>query len=360
MNAPTATAGRWEFWIDRGGTFTDIVARRPDGTLTTRKLLSENTGRYVDAAVHGIRDLLGLAPDAPIPAGTIGAVKMGTTVATNALLERKGDRTVLAITRGFADALRIAYQNRPRLFDRRIVLPELLYEAVVEIDERVTAEGEVLRPLDRAAARRELAAAFTRGIHSVAIVLLHGYRHGQHERNVQPHRKVIDHARCVGRRRVAHEGRRDEPRDRAGKNRKRDHEEPAGAGLPGRAAAPGSDAGHRPCAGKEERPKHRQRPCTRPKLRVQPNAQALFRPGPDPQPDPSLRGPRGVQVDRPRLAIPLDAHDARPRMGGEADLRIAAELSFPAEHGGLVLLRERNPVSLLPASLEGEGWSDDA
>src|SRR5215471_12659060 len=176
--------GRWQFWIDRGGTFTDIVARRPNGTLTTHKLLSENPERYRDAAVAGIRTLLGVRSDAPVPSGAVEVVRMGTTVATNALLERKGEPTVLAITRGFADALRIAYQNRPRLFDRRIVLPELLYEAVVEIDERVTAEGEVLRPLDRAAARRELAAAFARGIRSVAIVLLHGYRHGQHEREL--------------------------------------------------------------------------------------------------------------------------------------------------------------------------------
>jgi len=175
---------KWEFWVDRGGTFTDVVALRPDGAIVTHKLLSENPGRYRDAALQGIRELLGVAAGDAIPADAIAAVKMGTTVATNALLERKGDRTVLAITRGFADALRIAYQNRPRLFDRRIVLPELLYEAVVEIDERVTAEGEVLRPLDRAAARRELAAAFARGIRSVAIVLLHGYRHGQHEREL--------------------------------------------------------------------------------------------------------------------------------------------------------------------------------
>jgi len=116
----------WQFWVDRGGTFTDVVARRPDGSLATHKLLSENPEHYRDAAVQGIRDLLGLAPGAPIPAGTIDAVKMGTTVATNALLERKGDRTLLMITRGFADLLRIGYQNRPRLFDLKIVLPELL------------------------------------------------------------------------------------------------------------------------------------------------------------------------------------------------------------------------------------------
>src|SRR5215468_2059202 len=136
--------GRWEFWIDRGGTFTDVVALRPDGAIVTHKLLSENPVRYRDAALQGIRELLGVAAGEAIPAAAIAAVKMGTTVATNALLERKGERTVLVITNGFADALRIGYQNRPKLFARRIVLPELLYERVVEVDERVTAEGEVL------------------------------------------------------------------------------------------------------------------------------------------------------------------------------------------------------------------------
>ena len=150
----------WQFWIDRGGTFTDIVARRPDGALITHKLLSENPERYRDAAVQGIRELLGLAAGAPIPAGAIEAVKMGTTVATNALLERKGERTALVITRGFADALRIGYQNRPKLFVRRIELPSLLYERVVEVDERIGAHGEVVRPLDAAAAERALRAAF--------------------------------------------------------------------------------------------------------------------------------------------------------------------------------------------------------
>src|SRR5437868_13355122 len=138
----------WQFWIDRGGTFTDVVARRPDGSLATHKLLSENPEQYRDAALQGIRDLLGLAADAPLPAERIEAVKMGTTVATNALLERKGERTLLVITKGFADALRIAYQNRPKLFVRTIVLPELLYERVVEVDERVTAQGAVLTPAD--------------------------------------------------------------------------------------------------------------------------------------------------------------------------------------------------------------------
>ncbi len=138
----------WEFWIDRGGTFTDIVARRPDGTLVTHKLLSDNPERYRDAAVHGIRELLRLAPGAPIPRDAISAVKMGTTVATNALLERTGERTALVITRGFADALSIGYQNRPKLFVRRIVLPTPLYERVIEVDERIGAHGDVVHPLD--------------------------------------------------------------------------------------------------------------------------------------------------------------------------------------------------------------------
>ncbi len=133
---------RWQFWIDRGGTFTDIVGRAPDGCLHARKLLSENPAQYADAAVEGIRRLLGLAPAEPITAARVACVKMGTTVATNALLERKGERTVLVITRGFRDALRIATQARPRLFDRRIVLPELLYERVIEAVERVGAHGE--------------------------------------------------------------------------------------------------------------------------------------------------------------------------------------------------------------------------
>ena len=139
----------WQFWIDRGGTFTDIVARRPDGALVTHKLLSENPERYRDAAVQGIRELLGVPAGAPMPAGAIEAVKMGTTVATNALLERKGERTALVITRGFADALRIGYQNRPKLFVRRIELPSLLYERVIEADERIGAHGEVVEAARR-------------------------------------------------------------------------------------------------------------------------------------------------------------------------------------------------------------------
>jgi len=181
MNTRTASP-RWEFWIDRGGTFTDIVARRPDGSIATHKLLSENPDQYRDAAVAGIRHLLGVAPGAPIPGEKIEAVKMGTTVATNALLERKGEKTLLLITRGFRDALRIAYQNRPRLFDRNIVLPELLYSKVIEIDERIGARGEVLAPLDIDAARRELAAAYDQGYRSVALVFMHGYRFTEHEK----------------------------------------------------------------------------------------------------------------------------------------------------------------------------------
>ena len=145
--------GRWEFWIDRGGTFTDIVARRPDGRLVARKLLSDNPDAYRDAAVAGIRQVLGLEPGQEIPAARIAAVRLGTTVATNALLERKGEPTVLVITQGFADALRIAYQNRPRIFDRRILLPEVLYQRVIEVSERIGADGEILTPLDEDAVR---------------------------------------------------------------------------------------------------------------------------------------------------------------------------------------------------------------
>jgi 5-oxoprolinase (ATP-hydrolysing) len=176
-----ATTGQWQFWIDRGGTFTDIVARRPDGALVTAKLLSENPERYADAAVQGIRELLQLAPGAAIPDGVIDAVKMGTTVATNALLERKGERTALFITRGFADALRIAYQNRPKLFVRRIELPSMLYDRVIEVDERIGAHGDVVKPLDLRGAESGLRTAWDDGIRAVAIVLMHGYRYPQHE-----------------------------------------------------------------------------------------------------------------------------------------------------------------------------------
>ena len=178
---PPKEPGRWQFWIDRGGTFTDIVARRPDGTLATHKLLSENPEHYRDAAVAGIRHLLGLQPGQAITPEQVLCVKMGTTVATNALLERKGEPTLLVTTRGFRDALRIAYQNRPRLFDRHIVLPELLYSAVVEADERIGAQGERVQPLDEEALRQQLQVHFDRGLRSVAIVFLHGYRYTAHE-----------------------------------------------------------------------------------------------------------------------------------------------------------------------------------
>ena len=178
------TDARWQFWIDRGGTFTDIVAQRPDGELVTHKLLSENPEHYRDAAVQGIRELMGVAAGAPIPGADIDVVKMGTTVATNALLERQGDRTLLVTTNGFRDALRIGYQTRPRLFDRKIVLPEMLYERVVEVDERVMADGTVLQELDAAAARPLLQVAYDDGIRSVAIVFMHGYRFPAHEEAV--------------------------------------------------------------------------------------------------------------------------------------------------------------------------------
>jgi 5-oxoprolinase (ATP-hydrolysing) len=177
----TTSPARWQFWIDRGGTFTDLVARRPDGTLLTHKLLSENPERYADAAVQGIRELLGLTPDAPIPAEAIEAVKMGTTVATNALLERKGEPTLFVTTLGFADQLRIGHQARPKLFVRKIELPELLYRDVLEVEERIGAHGEIVTPLDETAARAGLAAAHARGFRAVAICLMHGYRHPAHE-----------------------------------------------------------------------------------------------------------------------------------------------------------------------------------
>jgi len=177
----TESPAAWQTWIDRGGTFTDLVARRPDGQLVTHKLLSENPERYQDAALQGIRDLLRLGQSDPIPPGAVGVVRMGTTVATNALLERQGERTVLLITIGFADALRIGYQNRPKLFERHIRLPEMLYEQVIEIDERLTAQGDVLQAPDAETVRAQLSAAHNNGIHSAAIVFMHGYRFPAHE-----------------------------------------------------------------------------------------------------------------------------------------------------------------------------------
>src|SRR6516162_1534693 len=177
-------AGRWEFWIDRGGTFTDVIGRTPDGKLVAHKLLSENPEAYRDAAVQGIRDLLKLKPGEPIPRQLIGSAKMGTTVATNALLERKGERTLLVITKGFRDALKIGYQARPKIFARQIIKPQMLYERVVEVDERLRADGTVEATPDLDELRGKLSAARADGINAVAIVFLHSYRYHEHERRV--------------------------------------------------------------------------------------------------------------------------------------------------------------------------------
>ncbi len=183
---------RWDFWIDRGGTFTDIIARAPDGTLAARKLLSENPRSYRDAAVQGIREHLGLKTGDPIPAGVIGEVRMGTTVATNALLERKGDPTALVITRGFRDALEIGYQARPKIFAKAIIKPELLYSDVVEIDERVLSDGVVERPLDEKQLRQQLETLRAKGLQAIAIVFMHAWRYPEHER------RAAEIARALG------------------------------------------------------------------------------------------------------------------------------------------------------------------
>ena len=174
---------RWQFWIDRGGTFTDIVASNPDGSLITHKLLSDNPERYGDAAIQGIREILNSSATELGPE-LISVIKMGTTVATNALLERKGNPCVLITTKGFHDALRIGYQTRPDLFSRKIVLPDLLYEEVIEIDQRHSAHGEVLRELDYDAAYESLKNVYDSGIHACAIVFMHGYRFHEHEKIV--------------------------------------------------------------------------------------------------------------------------------------------------------------------------------
>jgi 5-oxoprolinase (ATP-hydrolysing) len=184
MRMAMQTDGSWDFWIDRGGTFTDVIGRRPDGTLVAHKLLSDNPEAYGDAAVQGIRDLVGVKSGKPIPPGIIGSVKMGTTVATNALLERKGERTLLIITKGFRDALRIGYQARPKIFARHIIKPEMVYERVLEVDERVRADGTVEKEPDLAAVRAELSAALADGIKAVAIVFMHAYRYAEHEQRV--------------------------------------------------------------------------------------------------------------------------------------------------------------------------------
>jgi 5-oxoprolinase (ATP-hydrolysing) len=172
----------WDFWVDRGGTFTDVIGRGPDGSLHARKVLSENPEAYRDAAVHGIRQLLGLAAGEPVPAGLIGEVRMGTTIATNALLERKGERTALVTTRGFRDALAIGYQARKDIFAKKIVKPDLLYSRVVEVDERILADGTVERGLDEEQIREVLEALKADGYGAIAIVFMHAYRYPEHER----------------------------------------------------------------------------------------------------------------------------------------------------------------------------------
>ena len=177
--------GRWHFWIDRGGTFTDVVARTPQGDIRALKLLSENPGAYDDAAIEGIRQFLGVPDGGAIPSAKIATVKMGTTVATNALLERKGERTALVITRGFRDALEIGYQARPNIFALDIIKPEMLYKAVVEVAERVRADGTVETPLHEAALAAELKTLRASGFEAVAIVFMHAYRHPAHERQAK-------------------------------------------------------------------------------------------------------------------------------------------------------------------------------
>jgi len=172
----------WQFWIDRGGTFTDIVGCNPDGEILIHKLLSENPNQYSDAAIQGIRDLLKLTHEEAIPMTQIDVVKMGTTVATNALLERQGEKTLLAITQGFGDILRIGYQNRPKLFAIDIQLPEMLYSDVIEVDERLDPHGCVIKPLDEKNTKKQLQQYFVDGYRTLAIVLMHGYRYPEHEK----------------------------------------------------------------------------------------------------------------------------------------------------------------------------------
>ena len=187
----TQTDAKWEFWIDRGGTFTDIVALTPGGDILAHKLLYENPEIYRDAAIAGIRHFLNLGPDEAIPSGLVRAVKMGTTVATNALLERQGDATVLVTTKGFRDGLEIGYQARPKIFARHIIKPEMLFASVIEVVERMNANGEVEIALDLDQVRTDLQKAFNSGIRSAAIVFVHGYRYHDHERRVAEVAKKI-------------------------------------------------------------------------------------------------------------------------------------------------------------------------
>jgi 5-oxoprolinase (ATP-hydrolysing) len=193
-------SGKWDFWVDRGGTFTDVVARDPDGRLEAMKLLSENPS-YTDAAVEAIRRLLRVPAGEPVPAERIAAVKMGTTVATNALLERRGERTALLITRGFRDALRIGYQARPDIFAKNIILPELLYSRVAEIAERVRADGTIEAELDEDEVRRALDALRADGYRSLAIVFMHAWKYPDHEARAARLARSMDFAQVS----VSHE-----------------------------------------------------------------------------------------------------------------------------------------------------------
>ena len=187
-----AISGQWQFWIDRGGTFTDLVARDPNGVMQVRKLLSENPEHYRDASLQGICDFLKVDKDDLMTVGIIDAVKMGTTVATNALLERKGERTVMITTQGFKDIFRIGYQSRPDIFALEIILPSMLYEDVIEVEERTSTDGKILISLNIERAHQSLQASYDKGIRSCAIVLLHGYRFSKHEQ------QLSDIARQIG------------------------------------------------------------------------------------------------------------------------------------------------------------------
>ena len=190
-NKDTTKSSKWQFWIDRGGTFTDVIGKNPAGKILTHKLLSENLRQYPDAAIQGIRDLLCLNDSDVIPMQKIDTIKMGTTVATNALLERKGEDTLLAITSGFGDVLRIGYQQRPKLFSLDIKLPDMLYSKIIEIEERVDIDGKILTKLNTQKTEKRLKKAFNEGFNSIAIVLLHGYRYNDHEQKISVIAKKI-------------------------------------------------------------------------------------------------------------------------------------------------------------------------
>lgn len=174
----------WHFWIDRGGTFTDVVARAPDGAIRTHKLLSENPERYRDAATAGIRALLGLAGDAPIPRGLVEDVRLGTTVATNALLERKGAKVLLLVDAGYGDLLTIGHQTRPDLFALDIHLPEPLHAGVLEVGGRIAADGTCLAPLDEDGLLPLLIAERAKGYETCAVALIHAWRFPETERRI--------------------------------------------------------------------------------------------------------------------------------------------------------------------------------